>query len=104
MTVTSTPPGAAVRVNDNFFGETPAKLKLVAGDYTIAIELPGFTIWKRSLKLASGSAISVDARVDARNATTAGVPACPAAAPKPAPPSGNPLTQRRPTPRAIHSD
>ncbi len=90
LTVTSTPPGAAVRVNDNFFGETPAKLKLVAGDYTIAIELPGFTIWKRSLKLASGSAISVDAQLTPATPPPPESPPAPAPSPKPAPPSGNP--------------
>ena len=63
LTVTSTPSGASIRVNQNIFGKTPAKLKLVAGDYAIAIELPGFTIWKRTLKLVSGSAISVDAQL-----------------------------------------
>jgi len=63
LIVSSTPPGAAIRINDNFFGKTPARLKLVAGDYTIAIDLPGYATWKRSLKLAAGSQITVDAQL-----------------------------------------
>ncbi len=86
LTVTSTPPGATIRVNDNFFGKTPSKIKLAAGDYTIAIESPGFTTWKRSLKLVSGSAISVDAQLGA----AAPAPAEPPPAP---PPRGKPAAR-----------
>jgi hypothetical protein len=87
LTVTSTPAGASIRVNDNFFGKTPTKLKLVAGDYAISIELPGFTTWKRTLKLVSGSAISVDAQLaPSSSQPPESPPALPPSA-HPAPPS-----------------
>jgi len=89
LTVTSTPPGAAVRVNDNFFGKTPAKLKLVAGDYTIAIELPGYTTWKRSLKLVSGSQISVNAELAPASPPPPESPPAPPPHAKTVPPPGN---------------
>jgi hypothetical protein len=89
LTVTSTPPGADVRINDNFFGKTPAKVKLVAGDYTIAIELPGFTVWKRSLKLVSGSQISVDAQLAPASPPPPKSPPAPPPHAKAVPPPGN---------------
>ena len=63
LTLTSTPPGAEIRLNGTLFGTTPARLKLVPAEYTIDIELAGFATWKRTLKLASGSAITVDAEL-----------------------------------------
>ena len=98
LTVTSTPPGAAVRVNDNVSGKTPTKLQLAAGDYTIAIELSGFTTWKRSLKLTSGSAISVDAELAPAAPPPPESPPAPPPHAKAAPPPGKP-----PNPTPAHT-
>jgi len=94
LTVTSSPPGAAIQLNGILFGKTPAKLKLVSGEYSIVVEMPGFTGWKRTLKISAGSAISVDAQL----APAAPPPGQDPSSKSPPPADGGPLS----SPGVVH--
>lgn len=53
--VSSTPPGADVYIDGNFFGRTPATtIILTPGDHKIAVKKSGFVVWEKKMKLPSG--------------------------------------------------
>ncbi|PYV34149.1 MAG: PEGA domain-containing protein, partial [Acidobacteria bacterium] len=51
-------------VDGKYVGSTPSTLKLAAGDHTISVEKPGFKSWRRTVTLASGSEITLDATLE----------------------------------------
>lgn len=53
--VSSTPPGADVYIDENFFGRTPATtIILTPGNHKIAVKKSGFVVWEKKMKLPSG--------------------------------------------------
>ena len=64
VTVKSTPGGADITVDAKYVGSTPSTLKLAPGDHTISVEKSGFKSWQRTVTLASGSEITLDATLE----------------------------------------
>lgn len=62
--IKSTPDGAEITVDEKFVGNTPSTLRLKPGDHVISISKSGFTLWKRTVTLGSGSSITVDATLE----------------------------------------
>jgi hypothetical protein len=58
--IKSTPAGAEITVDDKFMGNTPASLRLAAGDHKIKLEKSGFKIWERTLTVGAGATTTVD--------------------------------------------
>ena len=53
--VSSTPPGADVYIDENFFGRTPATtIILRPGNHKIAVKKSGFVVWQKKMNLPSG--------------------------------------------------
>lgn len=53
--VSSTPPGADVYIDEDFFGRTPATtIILMPGNHKIAVKKSGFVVWQKKMKLPSG--------------------------------------------------
>jgi hypothetical protein len=60
ITITSSPPGAEVYLNNEYRGTTPNTLNAVpAGNHTIEIREPGYVNWSTSIVVTSGSTASV---------------------------------------------
>ena len=59
LTITSTPPGAAVFIDGRRFGATPYTTELVAGKHTIIVEKPGFQRHTVELDLKADKALDV---------------------------------------------
>jgi hypothetical protein len=57
----STPNGAEITLDGKYVGSTPSAIQLSNGTHTVEISLPGFTVWKRDLTVASGSELTVNA-------------------------------------------
>lgn len=53
VTVTSSPPGADIRVDDRVLGETPAVLELTAGEREIEVTLAGYNPWRRQVAVVA---------------------------------------------------
>ena len=64
VVVKSTPDGADITVDGKYVGSTPSTLKLAPGDHMISVEKPGFKSWRRTVTLASGSEITLDATLE----------------------------------------
>lgn len=64
VVIKSTPDGAEITVNEKFLGNTPSTLRLKPGDHVISLNKSGFTLWKRTVTLNSGSSITVDATLE----------------------------------------
>lgn len=62
LEVVSTPPGAAVAVNNRSVGKTPLVLSdFPAGTYAVRVELPGFQRWSKAILVGTGQRASVEA-------------------------------------------
>jgi hypothetical protein len=61
VTIHSTPDGADVTVDGKFTGNAPSVLQLAPGDHTLLVEKPDFNSWQRTISVAAGSSITVNA-------------------------------------------
>lgn len=61
ITVKSTPDGADITVDGKFLGNTPATLRLPAGEHTIKVSSEGFRNWERSLTVTPGGVSTLNA-------------------------------------------
>ena len=61
VSITSDPDGAEIFVDDKFFGNVPATLKLPAGTHSIVLKLPGRTDWQRTLEVLKGNKTTLKA-------------------------------------------
>jgi serine protease Do len=59
VTITSTPDGAEIYVDDKFVGNAQASLKLLAGTHTILLKSPGCTDWQRSIEVLKDSSVTL---------------------------------------------
>jgi hypothetical protein len=64
VTVKSTPDGADITVDCKFVGSTPSKLQLNEGSHTILVEQTGFTAWQRTIAIAPGNDINLNATLE----------------------------------------
>jgi len=63
LLIKSTPDGAEIEVDGKFVGSTPSTLQLKAGEYKIVIKKLDYMTWERSIVLAAGSSITIDAQL-----------------------------------------
>ncbi|MFZ3266793.1 MAG: PEGA domain-containing protein [Terriglobales bacterium] len=60
----STPSGADIEIDGSFVGNTPSDVQVTEGDHTIVVMMKGFTDWKRTMKISSGSSIHLNAELE----------------------------------------
>jgi serine protease Do len=65
VTITSTPDGAEIYVDDKFVGNAEASLKLGAGTHTILLKSPGCADWLRSIEVLKDSSVTLKATLEA---------------------------------------
>jgi len=61
VTVSSTPDGADVYVDDNFVGNTPAVLKLSPGKHTVKVAQDGYKAWTKDISVFADSEVNLKA-------------------------------------------
>jgi hypothetical protein len=59
--VSSVPDGADVYVDDNFVGNAPATLNLVAGKHTVKVSQDGYKAWTKEVSVFADSEVSLKA-------------------------------------------
>jgi hypothetical protein len=64
LTLKSTPDSADVSVDGNFMGNTPASLKLAAGNHTVKVSRAGYKDWSREITVSAGSEMSLSAELE----------------------------------------
>ncbi len=55
IAVTTTPDGADVYVDDQFYGNSPVTLKLKSGKHTIRVRMSGYKDWSREITTDAGA-------------------------------------------------
>jgi PEGA domain-containing protein len=65
--LTSTPDGADVFVDGQFYGNTPATLKLKPGKHTIGVKMSGYKDWSREISTESGGEAHLTAALEKTN-------------------------------------
>jgi hypothetical protein len=84
VTITSTPAGAEIYLDQNFMGDTPSTVNAPSGRHSITVKKAGYQDWTREMNF-SGGTISLVAELTSGSNTP--VPSAqPAAAPPPAAP------------------
>src|SRR6266850_1146296 len=63
VSIISSPAGAEIEFDGNFFGNTPATLKVLPGDHLLALRKHGFKTWQRKLRVA-GEIVNVTADLE----------------------------------------
>lgn len=64
IVVTSTPPGADIKIDGKFVGSTPSTVRLSAGEHTVILEKSGFALWQRTLSVSNNGNVTVDATLE----------------------------------------
>src|SRR5262249_8268483 len=64
VTLYSDPDGAEIFVDEKFFGDAPATLKLSVGTHTILLKSRGRADWRRTLELLKGNKTTLKALLD----------------------------------------
>jgi PEGA domain len=67
ITVSSSPDGADIYVDESFIGNAPATLKLNAGKHTIKVTMAGFKDWSREIAALAGAEAHLAASLDKLN-------------------------------------
>ena|ERR1051325_5402599 len=67
IVVETAPPGADVYIDDQFYGNGPATLKLRAGKHTIKVKMAGYKDWSRDVTCDVGSEAHLTATLDETN-------------------------------------
>jgi hypothetical protein len=57
----ASPDGAEILVDGKYVGDTPSTLNLPAGDHTVAIKKTGYADWQRTLTVAAGGSLTINA-------------------------------------------
>jgi hypothetical protein len=63
LSVEATPVGARVKVDGVDRGVAPARLELPAGAHRVEVRKPGHDVWRRQVRLAAGTTISLRAEL-----------------------------------------
>jgi hypothetical protein len=64
ISMTSTPDGADVYVDDAFVGNTPAILNLISGKHTVKVTQKGYQDWSREVSVFAGSEVGLRATLE----------------------------------------
>jgi hypothetical protein len=64
VTFRASPDGAEISVDGKYVGDAPSTLKVQPGDHTIVIQKTGFSPWQRTLTVASGATLTVNATLE----------------------------------------
>ncbi len=64
VSIKSDPAGAEITIDGKFVGTTPSSVQLPPGDHTVAIEKVGFKSWLKTMTIAAGGSVSLDATLD----------------------------------------
>lgn len=64
LEVTSEPTGADVELDGKFVGNTPAKLRLKPGNYTIAVKKSGYVRWERKVSALADNTLAIRAELE----------------------------------------
>jgi hypothetical protein len=67
IVLVSTPTGGEVYVDNRFVGNTPANLKLTAGEHSIRVFADGYNNWSRNITVISDSEVNLSATLDRKN-------------------------------------
>lgn len=67
VSLTTTPDGADVVVDDQFYGNSPATLKLKPGKHTITVKMSGYKDWSRELTTDAGTDVHLSASLEKLN-------------------------------------
>lgn len=67
ISVTTTPAGADVFVNDQFYGNSPVTLKLKPGKHTVQIKMSGYRDWSREVATETGTEANLKAVLEKSN-------------------------------------
>ena len=62
--LSSVPDGAEIFVDEKFYGNTPATLRLPTGSHAIVLKFPGRADWKRTLEVLKSSKVTLRATLD----------------------------------------
>ncbi len=62
--VKSTPEGAEIEVDGVFVGSTPSTIQLKPGDRKVLVKKAGFVTWERTMSIAAGSSVTLDATLE----------------------------------------
>jgi S1-C subfamily serine protease len=64
VSISSEPDGAEIFVDEKFFGNAPASLRLPTGSHVILLKFPGHADWRRTLEVLKSSRTSLKATLD----------------------------------------
>jgi hypothetical protein len=64
ISVTSTPDGADVSIDDAFVGNAPATLKLSPGKHTVKVSLQGYKDWTKEVSVFAGFEVGLKATLE----------------------------------------
>ena len=64
LAIETNPSGADIYVDDQFFGNSPATLKLPAGKHVVTVKMSGFQNWIREMTVTAGSEARLTAALD----------------------------------------
>ena len=67
MSLNSNPDGADVYVDGQFYGNSPATLKLKPGKHTIGVKMSGYKDWSREVSTDSGGQSHLTAALEKTN-------------------------------------
>jgi hypothetical protein len=67
INVETNPSGADVYIDDQFYGNSPATLKLRAGKHTIRVKMAGYKDWSRDISSGAGSEAHLTATLEKSN-------------------------------------
>jgi hypothetical protein len=67
ISVNTTPDGAEIYADDQFYGNAPATLKLKPGKHSIRVKMSGYNEWSRDLSVDSGSDAHLTATLEKTN-------------------------------------
>ncbi len=64
VSITSDPDGAEIFIDEKFFGNAPATLKMPAGTHSVVLKFPGRADWQRTLEVLKGNKTTLKAVLD----------------------------------------
>jgi hypothetical protein len=64
VAVHSSPDGAEIYLDGQLIGSTPSTVELPAGTHELSVRLSGYQDWTRSMRILSGSEISLEAKLE----------------------------------------
>jgi hypothetical protein len=67
ISISSSPDGADIYVDDSFVGSAPATLKLSGGKHTVRVTMVGFKDWSREITALAGSEAHLTASLEKQN-------------------------------------